>query len=137
MICSQNKNPDLVNYKYDSLNNVINCLKKFNYKKLQYYPSIKSKYIGHELNILRSFLNNEICIFRSSGMQDMYEKVMVTLDPNLYKLHEIFFHCHNVSKQTLNMFFLWEKLINSWKTMFFVAKMQSISPTTDLSRCKI
>ena len=110
MICNQNKNPDMMNCKYDSLNNIFNCLKNHNYNKLQYYPSIKSKYIGHELKILRSFLNNEICIFRSSGMQNIYEKVMFKLDPNLYKLHEIFFHCLNVSKQTLNIFFSVEEI---------------------------
>jgi hypothetical protein len=43
-------------------------------------------------------------------MQNIYEKVMFKLDPNLYKLHEIFFHCLNVSKQTLNIFFSVEEI---------------------------
>ncbi len=78
----------------ESFSIVVELLIREGYKRIQYLPHSPARYIGHEFLIIRSFLlKNNVTIFRSSGLDTVYKKVMKYVYPKTYNLYRLFFRC--------------------------------------------
>jgi SAM-dependent methyltransferase len=76
------------------------------YKRIQYFPTNRARYFGHELLLLRSFLlKDNVTLFRASALLGVYEKLMRKIDQKLYMLYNFFFQCKELPLTGLLQFF--------------------------------
>jgi SAM-dependent methyltransferase len=90
----------------ESFSIVTDCLIRADYKRIQYFPKSRARYLGHEFLLIRSFLlRDNVTLFRQSGLHTVYEQLMRNIYPRLYNLYRVFFQCEEVPLAVFLKFF--------------------------------
>jgi len=91
----------------ESFSIVAECLKRSDYKNIQYFPKHRIRHHpGREFLLIRSFLlKDRITLFRGSALHSVYEQLMRSIYPKLFNLYRLFFRCEELSMTVLTNFF--------------------------------
>jgi len=90
----------------ESFSTVAECLLRADYKRIQYFPKRRARFLAHELLLIRSLLlKDSVSLFRTSGLHTVYEQIMRNIYPKLYILYRLFFRCEEFPLSVFLKFF--------------------------------
>ncbi len=96
-----------------SFSTIVEYLIRSDYKKIQYFPTERAQFIGHEFLLIRSLLLKDyVTIFTGSALQPFYELFMRAIYPKLNHLYSFFFLCEELHLTVLLKFFTQQEVDN-------------------------